>query len=118
MVLRSVKYMKKISWILVCPLFLNIMTFMRRFLYDSIFMFVFSFLVFFLSIYADVDKNRQTKTIWNILTAIVIYMSCALFVFNTEAMGGLALTAMLTPVMAGAALIFMVSRNHIGEAGH
>lgn len=93
--------MKKISVLLLCPLFLNIMTFMRRFLYDSILMFFISFMIFFVSLYVDFDKDRNMKKKWGLITALVFYVSAVLFVCDTEVISRLTLVVASVPAAAG-----------------
>lgn len=95
--------MKKISVILACPVVLNSVTFFRRFLYDSMLMFLISFIVFFVSLYVDFDADRNIRRRWNMFAAVMVYLSCILFFFNTEIMNRALLALSLIPAAAGIA---------------
>jgi hypothetical protein len=60
--------MKKLSLILLAPVFMNIVTFIRTFLYDPVIMFAISFMLFFVSLYADLSKGRGRR--WRVIAAM------------------------------------------------
>ncbi|MBP1591559.1 MAG: hypothetical protein ILP22_05950 [Oscillospiraceae bacterium] len=79
--------MKKLSLVLLAPVLMNIVTFVRTFLYDPVIMFAVSFVLFFISLYADLSKEQGRK--WRMITAADFIvtgglMACALF--NAERM--------------------------------
>lgn len=103
--------MKKISVILAVPVVLNVMTFMKSFLYDSMIMFVISFAAFFVSIYADCDSDRNSRIKWRILASVVLYSSVLLYLLDTDAINRVMFTVMMMPSAAGAAMVYRLHRK-------
>ena len=60
--------MKKLSLILLGPVFMNVVTFTKTFLYDPVIMFMISFLIFFVSLY--IDFNKKTSRKWKLITLL------------------------------------------------
>jgi hypothetical protein len=65
--------MKKLSVILLGPVFMNIVTFTKRFLYDPVIMFMASFLIFFVSLY--IDFNKKTSRKWRFITLLDVFVT-------------------------------------------
>lgn len=99
--------MKKISWVLMIPVILNVVTFTKRFMYDSILMFFISFMVFFVSLYADSEGSSAGRKRWNAAAAVMMYMSLALFMTNSASVSFVLLLTALVPAVVGTA-VFLI----------
>ena len=101
--------MKKLSWFLLCPVFLNIVTFFRTYLYDPVIMFTVSFAIFFLSLYIDV--NERTKKKWSLVAAADIFLTLAVLICSLNGMNWLVpMTVML--IIAVLAAFFSMTKKH------
>lgn len=100
--------MKKISWILLFPVVLNVITFTKRFLNDSIIMFFISFIVFFVSLYADFENNPKNQKRWCIITAVMVYVSVVLFAFNTGTLNHVLTAVIAFPAAAGTVIFHIL----------
>ena len=67
--------MKKQNLIWVLPVILNVMAFTKRFLYNSIVMFLISFVVFFVYLYVDFSKRPNFRKSWNIIAGDDVYIN-------------------------------------------
>ena len=57
---------------------MNIVTFVRTFLYDPVIMFAISFMLFFISLYADLSKGRGRR--WKLIAAMDFIVTGGLMV--------------------------------------
>ena len=101
--------MKKLSWFLLGPVFLNIVTFFRTYLYDPVVMFTISFAVFFLSLY--IDFNDRTKRKWGVVAAIDIYMTLAVLICSLNGMNWLVPMTVIF-ICAAFAACFSMTKKH------
>ncbi|WP_044975096.1 hypothetical protein [Ruminococcus sp. HUN007] len=101
--------MKKLSFILLCPVLMNIVTFARTFLYDPVIMFVISFVLFFTSLYADLNSSTSRK--WRMITIIDFAVTGGLMVlawFNARVLIHISVIC----VMAVLCVLFLYERKN------